>query len=347
MGVGEGAGAGARIVGTGWAVPANVRTNDDPIFDWLKKHHPHGQDLFKGYKDRRVLAEGEGLDTLTVPAALQALEMAKVAPADVDLLMGTCSAGPYVTPDELARLPALLRMAPRVWTVPLRDDFSNYNAALWFADALVRAGRIRTALVVCAGDWTRRVDYHTPQSISAADGAGAAVITATTGAAGGGGAATPQAFEVVDCETTTDASWFGTMYMQGEEVRCGHEDDHEHGDLYTKAFFQITEAGQEGFQTFGAKEPPKAAARLLARNGVRSKDVTLISHQASSVLIDAWQQAIQPGAYLHTLEQFANMTVANIPLDVAYYWEKIATDWIVLLAVGIDMHTNAMLLKRA
>jgi 3-oxoacyl-[acyl-carrier-protein] synthase-3 len=332
-----------------------VRTNDDPIFDWLKKHHPHGQDLFKGYVDRRVLAEGEGLDTLAVPAALQALEMAKVAPADVDLLLGTCSAGPYVTPDDLTRLPALLRMAPRVWTVPLRDDFSNFNAALWFADALVRAGRIRTALVVCAGDWTRRVDYHTPQSVSAADGAGAAVIAATdaagaaraTGSPGSAGAAAQTAFEVVDCETTTDASWFGTMFMRGDEVRCGHEHGHDHGDLYTKAVFQITEAGQQGFQTFGAKEPPKAAARLLARNGVASKDVTLISHQASSVLIEAWNQAIQPGAYLHTLEEFANMTVANIPLDVAYFWEKIATDWVVLLAVGIDMHTNAMLLKRA
>ncbi|HEY6461782.1 MAG TPA: hypothetical protein VIY73_16565, partial [Polyangiaceae bacterium] len=164
-----------------------------------------------------------------------------------------------------------------------------------------------------------------------------------------GGAAARTAFEVVDCETTTDASWFGTMFMRGDEVRRApeHENADKHGDVYTKAVFQITEAGQQGFQTFGANEPPKATARLLARNGVSSKDVTLISHQASSVLIDAWSQAIQPRAYLHTLETFANMTVANIPLDVAYFWEKIATDWVALLAVGIDMHTNAMLLRRA
>jgi 3-oxoacyl-[acyl-carrier-protein] synthase-3 len=87
-------------------------------------------------------------------------------------------------------------------------------------------------------------------------------------------------------------------------------------------------------------------ARLLARHGLSGKDVSLVSHQASSVLMDAWKQAIQPAAYLQTLEEFANVTVANIPLNLAYHFDRIATEWVVLLAVGIEMHTNATLLRR-
>ena len=320
------------IVGAGWAVPANIRTNDDPIFDWIKKHNPDGSKLFTGYKERRVLADGEGLDTLLVPAAMRALERAGMGPGDVDLLLGTGSVSRFETPDEVARLHAAIGMGPRTWIVPLHDDFSNFNAGLYFADALIRAGRIRTALVIAAGNWTRYVDYHTAQSVSAADGAGAAVISAK---------GAPGTFEVVDSETSTDTSWFGTMFMRGDEVH------HDGQRLFTPATFHITPAGQEGFQTFGVNEPPAAAKRIMARHGLTGKDISLVSHQASSVLLEAWQKAIEPAYYLQTLEQFANMTVANIPLDFAYYFDRIETDWVVLLAIGVEMHTNALLLRRS
>ena len=42
------------LTGVGYAVPPSIRTNDDPIFDWLKAHQTAGQDLFQGYKERRV-----------------------------------------------------------------------------------------------------------------------------------------------------------------------------------------------------------------------------------------------------------------------------------------------------
>ena len=48
------------LAGVGYAVPPGIRTNDDPIFDWLKAHQTAGQDLFQGYKERRVLAGDDG-----------------------------------------------------------------------------------------------------------------------------------------------------------------------------------------------------------------------------------------------------------------------------------------------
>jgi 3-oxoacyl-[acyl-carrier-protein] synthase-3 len=86
--------------------------------------------------------------------------------------------------------------------------------------------------------------------------------------------------------------------------------------------------------------------RLLERHRLSGADVTLVSHQASSVLIDAWQAAIRPAQYLQTLEKFANMTVANVPFSLAYRFGEIDKDWLVLLAVGVEMHANAVLLRR-
>jgi 3-oxoacyl-[acyl-carrier-protein] synthase III len=321
------------IVGMAYAVPAAVRTNDDPIFDWLKKHNPDGSKLFTGYVDRRVLAAGEGLNTIMVPAASKALQAAGLEPSDVDLIVGVGSVSPYDTPNEVAQVHAELACCPRSWVVPLANDFSNFNAGLWFADGLIRAGRVRNALIVVGGNWTRHVDYHTAQSVSAADGAAAAVLASSTAKG---------KFEVVDVETLTDTSYYGSMYMAGTPVKVPDRKE----PLFTNATFQITPAGQTGFQTFGVNEPPKAVQRLLKRHSLTGADITLMSHQASAVLLDAWGTAIKPAQYCQTLTQFANMTVANVPVNFAYFQDQIQKDHVVLLAIGAEMHTTAMLLKR-
>jgi hypothetical protein len=47
------------IIGMARRLPDNIRTNNDPIFDWIHKHHPDGEGLFTGYDKRHVLAEGD------------------------------------------------------------------------------------------------------------------------------------------------------------------------------------------------------------------------------------------------------------------------------------------------
>ena len=44
------------------------------------------------------------------------------------------------------------------------------------SDALIRAGRATYVLIALGDNWTRYVSYHTPQSVSAADGAAALVM---------------------------------------------------------------------------------------------------------------------------------------------------------------------------
>ncbi len=323
-----------RILGTGFSVPSQIRTNDDPIFEWLKQNNPNGMALFTGYGQRRVLAPDEDLMTIMVPAAQSAMENAGIAPDEVDLVLGYGSVGEFQSPNDLSLLNAKLGLRPNCWTIAMNNEFSNFNAAIFFADALVRARRIRHALVCVGCNWTRHVDYHTAQSVSAADGAAAAVV-------GSGG--TPSQWEIVDFETINNFSYYGNMFMKGEPAQ-----DAQGAPVWTDSVFQITQRGIEGFKEFGEMETPKAALAMMARHGLQGSDIALVSHQASSVLLEQWQTAIQPAEYFNTISEYANVTLVNVPLNLACGTSRGAftKNWLILLSVGADMHANALLLHR-
>jgi 3-oxoacyl-[acyl-carrier-protein] synthase III len=327
-----------RILGLGYSVPPNLRTNDDPIFDWLKAHIPPGGNPFQGYVTRVVLGPGEDLMTMMVPAALNALADAKLQPADIDMLLGYASLSPYGCPNELSHLHQMLGLPRNTYVVPINCEFSNFNASLLFADAMIRAGRAKNVLIVAGGNWTRHVDYHTVQSISAADGAGAAVVGLSSDAT---------QWQVVDQNTVTDTSYFGSMFMRGQ----GYEqvppvDGREM--LWSDPFFQITADGMKGFGAFGGQLATTAVTELLARNNLGPGSWSLVAHQASSVLFQMWQTVLKPAQLISTIENFANMTVANIPVNLAWATanQPITQNNLVLFALAPDMHANALLLQR-
>jgi 3-oxoacyl-[acyl-carrier-protein] synthase-3 len=328
-----------RIIGLGYSVPSTLRGNDDPIFNWLKANVPNWNEYFQGYSTRVVLAPGEDLMTLMVPAALNALQDAKLDPSEIDMLLGYASVSPFADPNELAHLHQMLRLPPSAYVVPLNNEFSNFNAGLLFADALIRAGRAKNILVVVGGNWTRHVSYHTVQSISAADGAGAAVVGLSSDAT---------KWQVVDQQTLMDTSYFGSMYMQGGRYpQQPPTDGHEW--LWSEPFFQITAKGMQGFGQFGGTIAPQAVIALLARQNIPASAVTLIPHQASSVLFQMWQTVLKPAQMINTIANFANMTLANIPVNLAWSVanDPITQNNLVLFALSPDMHANALLLQRS
>jgi len=330
-----------RIKGLGYEVPANIRTNTDPIFDWLNnwlKSNPKVGNPFTGYTTRHVLADGEDLMTIMVPAALKALADARVDASQIDMLLGYASVSPYPNPNELTRLHQMIGLPKSAWVVPLNNEFSNFNAGLVFADALIKAGRAKNILIVVGGNWTRHVDYHTVQSVSAADGAGAAVV---------GLSADPAKWQVLDQQTLTVSENYGTMYMQGAKYPQNPPVD-GHSALWSDTFFQITAAGFQDFGSFGGQAAPKAVLDLMAHNALTGADISLIAHQASQSLIDVWQKTILPAQLISTISNFANMTVANIPVTLAWSVanQPVTQSNLVLFALAPDMHANALLLRR-
>ena len=120
----------------------------------------------------------------------------------------------------------------------------------------------------------------------------------------------------------------------------------ENKPLFSRPYFHLTDAGQIGFNTFGKEAPPLAVKKLLEKNQISSDEICLISHQSSSVLMEFWQNAAQPKQYINTLEIFANMELAVLPVNFAFCYDEIKTEYVVLLGIGMDFQTSAVLLKR-
>lgn len=325
-------------MGLGYAVPSQVRLNDDPIFDWLHQNTPPGKNLFDGYDERRVLGPDEDLMSIMVPAAQQALSNAGIDVEEIDLLLGTGSISAYRNPNALSQLHDKLGLPKRAWAIPIDSDFSNYNACLCLADAMIRAGRANNVLICVGGNWTRNVNYHTSQAISAADGAGAAVMRMSDD---------DDKWTLVDTHTIMATEYYGSMFTDSDLLTVSPPQD-GYSPLWTDHYFHITPEGIQGFVNFGEKVTPMAAVELMKRHGLSGDEVTLISHQASTVLMDAWSALIQPAQYIQTIQKFANTALANVSINMAWAEqnEPVLKNNLILLAMGPDMHANALLFRR-
>jgi len=330
-----------RIIGTGWAVPTKVRLNDDPIFDWIRHNlqDPKGE-LFFGYNERHVLDTGETLLTIMAPAARMAMQNAGVEPSDIDLLIGLGSISENIEPNMLTQLHHELGLPEHAWVIPVGDDFSNFASSFFIADALIRAGRAKNILICIGDNWTQNVDYHTPQSLSAADGAGAAVVAMSDDVS---------KWHFVDQCTVTASNFYGTMKTEMKPLYPPLPVE-GYPVVYAPHTFQITPEGLNGFKEFGMVQALGAVTKLIAANGLANGDFDFMPHQTSLSLINYWVQnmPIKPSQILHTIAIFANITVATEALNLAYFEEQMAFEknHLVMMALGPDMHCNSMLLKR-
>jgi len=333
-----------RIIGTGWSLPKKKRLNDDPIFDWLRNQYPN-QDLFTGYKVRHVLEPGEDLWRIMLPAAKKALANAGKKEGDIDILIGLASISPFITPNALSQLHKELGLPEHAWVIPVCDDFSNFASSLLIADALIRAGRAKNILVCIGSNWTTNVDYHTTQSISAADGAGAAVISMSSD---------KSKWAVADHSTVTNSKNYGTMFSAGSKKMIANLNANPpiYGstEVHTQHSFTITPEGLIQFQKFGMEMALSAVTNLLKKNKITGADITFMPHQTSASLIDYWLKHLdpQPAQTLTTIKEVANITVATHALNLAWFEEKgnILQNKLVMFSLGPDMHANALMLQR-
>jgi 3-oxoacyl-[acyl-carrier-protein] synthase III len=316
------------VIATGSALPEQIRTNDDPIFDWLRNNPQYGQALFTGYDQRRVLGPGETVTSIMVAAARAALVQAALAPADIDLLLGYGSVGEYITPNTLAQVHAELGLPAATEVLPLNNDMTNWSSAVVVADALIRVGRIERALIVCGSNWTQYVDYHTPQAISAGDGAGASIIGPLT---------SPSQWRLVDRQQLTASQDYGAMVMTSDPLPAGG---------FSAPYMHLGAAGLKAYVTFGEEAAPGPVQTLLARNGLTAPEVTMICHQASTALISVWQAALPGITILQTIATYANMVVATVPVNLDQLGAQIATDHLVTLSLGVQLHAGALLFTR-
>lgn len=330
------------MLGVGYCVPDTIRTNDDPVFDWLNAHRPPNTDLFTGLKQRRVLKDPEDVIAIMVSAANHALSDAQKMPGDIDLLIGAASVGQYSAPNGLAAVHSALKLSAKCRIIALNTEYTNFHDGMKLSHDLLQVGTATNALVVCGCNWTHHVDYHESVALAASDGAGAAIV---------GWTANKTKFRLVDWENETQSEWFGALRMAQRPINPAMNGPAKDGSADTGAFSLPLmklddERGGSAVKQFGVPIPAVVVNRLLERNRLQASDITLIAHQTSKFVYDAWNQTIQPGQYISTLEELGDMVSASVPVNLARCFADIQRDQLVLLGIGMEMRATALYYAR-
>lgn len=167
------------IAGVGSYLPERIMTNDELATmvetsdEWIRER--------TGIRQRHIAADGETTSQLALNAARAALENAGVEASEIDLIVLATS-----TPDNT--FPATATLIQRELNITQGAAFdvqavcSGFVFALNTADAMIRCGQARKALVIGSETFSRILDWQDRSTcVLFGDGAGAVVLSAETG----------------------------------------------------------------------------------------------------------------------------------------------------------------------
>lgn len=292
-----------RIIGTGFAVPDHVVTNDDlsAVMDtsdeWIRARTGIGQ--------RRWAREGETGAALSCRAAITALNAAGIAPAELDAIVYATSTPDHFAPGNGVYLQRLLGCG-QIPALDVRTQCSGFVYALSVADAWVRTGSYRRILVVGGEIQSTGMDVSTRGRNTAvifADGAGAVVLEPTDEPGRG-----MLAFDLHSDGEHAEKLWVdvpGSMYHP--RVSIDHLEAGRH-------FLQMD--GKEVFRHAVARMPESVRA-VLAAAGERLEDLSLLlAHQANQRISEMIQRglALRDDQVYNNIERYGNTTSATIPI---------------------------------
>jgi 3-oxoacyl-[acyl-carrier-protein] synthase III len=288
------------ITGVGSYVPERVLTNDDlaKIVDtsdeWITER--------TGIKERHVAAETQAASDLALPAAQQALAMAGLDPADVELVIVAT-----VTPDmffpSTGSLVATALGADDAGAYDLSAGCTGFMYALAQAYGAVAGGLSDNAVVIGAETLSKITNWHDRSTcVLFGDGAGAVVLERVS--AGGF-----LGFELgSDGEGGKDLSVPAGGSRNPVTAQTVEQEMH---------FLQMN--GREVYK-FATRVLVSSAEKLLEECGLTVNDVDLyIPHQANKRIIDhaARNLGIPQEKIFVNLQKYGNTSSASIPLCLA------------------------------
>ena len=161
-----------RMLGTGSALPKFTLTNDrlteflDTSDEWIRTRTGIGT---------RQVASSETSLSLATAAAEAALENAGLGAEDIDFLICSTVQADTGTPSLACVLQGAAGM--RCPAIDINGACAGFIYALDYADALLKAGKAKRVMVVCAELMSRLVDWTDRSTcVLFGDGAGAVVL---------------------------------------------------------------------------------------------------------------------------------------------------------------------------
>ena len=320
----------SRITGTGSYLPPRRLTNDDLVQmlgakgietsdDWIVER--------TGIRARHFADDGVLGSDLALPAAQQALAAAGRTAQDLDLIIVATSTPDMVFPSTACILQAKLG-AHGGAAFDVQAVCSGFVYALSVADAMIKAGSAKCALVVGAEVFSRLLDFNDRTTcVLFGDGAGAVVLEAS------------DAPGILASTLHADGKHVGILCVPGH-VSGGAV----LGDPLLKM------DGQAVFKlAVGVLE--SAARTTLAKAGLTDADIDwLIPHQANIRIMQSTARKLKMSMdkVIVTVDQHGNTSAASIPLalDAGVRSGRVQPGQTVLLeGVGGGFTWGAVLLK--
>ncbi|KAK6934879.1 3-Oxoacyl-[acyl-carrier-protein (ACP)] synthase III [Dillenia turbinata] len=301
-------GKGCKLVGCGSAVPSLKVSNDDlsKIVDtsdeWIS--------VRTGIRNRRVLSGNESLTALAVEAARKALQMARVDPDDVDLVLMCTS-----TPEDLFGSGPQVQKSLGCKRNPLAYDItaacSGFVLGLVSAACHIRGGGFNNVLVIGADSLSRHVDWMDRGTcILFGDAAGAVLVQA--------------------CDSEEDGLFGFDLHSDGEggrHLNVNFKEQETHNEMGSNgsvlsfpprrhSYSCLQMNGKEVFR-FAVRCVPQSIELALAKAGLSAANIDwLLLHQANQRIIDAvaTRLDIPSERVISNLANYGNTSAASIPL---------------------------------
>ncbi|MDP3519103.1 MAG: beta-ketoacyl-ACP synthase III [Hydrogenophaga sp.] len=286
----------SRITGTGSYLPPRRVTNADLAAELAERGLETSDEWIverTGIRARHFAAPDVCSSDLGVEAARSAMDAAGVTPQDIDLIIVATSTPDMVFPSTAAILQHKLGIAG----CPVFDVqavCSGFVYALTVADALIRTGTAKKALVIGAEVFSRILDFNDRTTcVLFGDGAGAVVLEASD---------TPG---ILATDLHADGKHVGILCVPGT-VSGGQVLGEPTLKMDGQAVFKLAVGVLEG-----------AARATLAKAGLKDTDIDwLIPHQANIRIMTSTARKLKLSMdkVVVTVDQHGNTSAASIPL---------------------------------
>ena len=285
----------AYIRGTGSYAPKNIVKND--FFECVGSSD---QWIYEnlGIKERRI-STGETTSDLAYQAGLSAIQNAKLAPDEIDLIILATATADRLAPSCACFVQEKLKAKNAV-----AFDISAVCSGALFATSTgvqyIKSGMYKNVLIIGADTFSTITDWSRRDAVFFGDGAGAIVLSSTTEDKG-----------FIDFILYTDGTGkeHFTVPAGGSEQPASKEtiDNGHH-------FFQMN--GPEVYKT-AIKVVPKCISEILSKNKRHVDEVKfLLPHQPSiKILQEVARRVNMPFEKVKTnMDRYANTSGGTIPI---------------------------------
>lgn len=282
----------AKISGTGSYLPANRVSNDDlaqkvdTSDEWITAR--------TGIKFRHIAAENEKTSDLAAEAARRALDAAGLNGNEIDLIIVATATPDMQFPSTATIVQQKLGITNGCPAFDVQAVCAGFMYALTTANAYIKSGMAKNALVIGAETFSRIVDWNDRTTcVLFGDGAGAVVLSAADKPG------------IIHGKLKADGNYLNLLNAPGKIA-----DGQICGSPYVKM-------DGPGVFKFAVKMLAKIADEVISEAGYTAEQIDwIVPHQANRRIIESTAKhlGLSMDKVILTVQDHGNTSAASIPL---------------------------------